>query len=69
MDTKLIRALAIQLQNAAYNHGYTDAQEYGSDARYEKVYQKSLDALNTLLEGVAQEVLTAQNKAVNEASQ
>ncbi len=44
-----IKSLAIQLQNATYNHGYVDNTEYGSDAKYEKAYQKSLDALNHLL--------------------
>lgn len=44
-----IKSLALQLQNAAYNHGYVDNTDYGSDAKYEKAYQKSLDALPLLL--------------------
>lgn len=59
MDMKTIRSLAIQLQNAAYSHGVTDSQEYGSDAKYEKAYQKSLDALNELLQRVEMEISVA----------
>lgn len=52
MNTKLLRALAIQLQNAADNHGYTDAQEFGSDEKYEKAFSKSQSAFSELIERV-----------------
>lgn len=55
MNNKLLKALAIQLQNAAYNHGYADAQEFGSDEKYKEAFSKSQIALNELIERVSTE--------------
>lgn len=50
-----INRLALQLQNAAYNHGYTDAGEW-SDAKHSKVDQRSNDALCSLIRAIEKEI-------------
>lgn len=52
-----INRLAIQLQNAAYNHGYIDAGDW-SDSKHEKAYQKSNDKLYELLRTIEREITT-----------
>lgn len=48
-ERSLIEKLAYRLQNAAYCHGQTDADDRFSDKRYREVADKSDAALQALL--------------------